>query len=169
MWVMTVALEASFYWAWGTEWEECWVGRAAYWMWGPVEADEVDLEKGEGSFSATADVPFRALKTMILPNSSSMVVDMPFQGPKSMSFPAPASLVVDPSPIVNHLTVVCPLLVADLLASFEERAKALEPSILRAHSKLECQTFTKNAPAGRRAIPRHNSFNSLELRTHLHA
>jgi hypothetical protein len=42
------ALEKSFYWTWGNMWKRCWVGRAANWMWGPVERENrqvEDLEK----------------------------------------------------------------------------------------------------------------------------
>jgi hypothetical protein len=45
---VTGGLENSFYWAWGNKWKESWFGRAAYWMWGPIERDdEVEsMEKG---------------------------------------------------------------------------------------------------------------------------
>jgi hypothetical protein len=46
MLAVTMALQASFYWAWSIGWKNWWIGRAAYWMWGPVEEADIDLEKG---------------------------------------------------------------------------------------------------------------------------
>jgi hypothetical protein len=43
-----IALRATFYWVWGTAWKRWRIGRAGYWIWGPIEEEHicVDLEKG---------------------------------------------------------------------------------------------------------------------------
>jgi hypothetical protein len=41
MLAVTVALQVSFYWAWGAGWKHWWVGRAACCMWGPIEDEEM--------------------------------------------------------------------------------------------------------------------------------
>jgi hypothetical protein len=45
---MLMALRATFYWVWGTGWKSWRIGRASYWIWGPIEEEHirVDLEKG---------------------------------------------------------------------------------------------------------------------------
>jgi hypothetical protein len=121
---VTVGLQAGFYWAWGTGWKECWVGRAAHWMWGPIEDTEIDVEKGEGSSSTIVDHPFEAPMPMILPIPNSTFTDVPFQAPKPMVLPVPSTYKV--------------------LASNRSRVSRLRPALSQTH--VEFPRTKKSAP-----------------------
>jgi hypothetical protein len=92
-----MALQATFYWVWGTGWKSWWIGRAAYWIWGPIEEEHiyVDLEKGmkgtEGYQTASLprEVP-KLVQPTPYPDTIPAKSSNPMRPPKSSSTKKPA-------------------------------------------------------------------------------